>query len=647
MLGISASAAVEDDPVDDGSNDAGDSQMRLVRLMMWTALGLIMANRLLAAREQGLAWSVALVTMAPYPPLVALLAGPRRRRVRGGLLVALVLLYTVPFAVAGMHWDWLPWPLAVAALCSFRARVAWPLFGLVLVTTDVAGMWAGDDALLAITRTQKTANDGLIIFGLYALSVMVARLNAAQGDLARLELLQERLRLGGELGTVVGARLRALLEQLAQAVDAERKVVRDRLGEAIDTVRQVLADIRATAADYRVSPSLPAPIESPKVARLTLAALYICDASLQLTGSVMVYHRPWTLLLTVPLVCAAGALLLLMKPSRKQMVLLGLLLGVPAMPFGWLLWELSGISNMWPFLLGLVLTRMRPPRSLLITGAAVALYVTFFFYPPPLPNLEGMAAYLVSMAILTWVSYGLIRLSNLVVLLHQAQRDLAREALTRERTRISRDLHDLLSFSLSAVALRGELCERLLETDPARARAELAALPGLVERALAELDSVAHATVGLSLGQELTAAYAVLEAAGIQAAVTVQTGPLPPEVDTAIAAVLREAVTNVVRHSTARTCLITINPAGPTVRLRVVNDGAAEPPTAIPKSGPGGSGLTGLAERTGGRLKAGSQAGGRFELVAEFATDPRGTGGGGVPALRQVPGSPPSCGTTI
>ncbi|MEV0407117.1 histidine kinase [Actinoallomurus sp. NPDC050550] len=616
MLGISVAAAVENDPVVDGSGGTGDSQLRLVRLMMWTALGLIMAIRLLSALEEGLSWSVAFVTMAPYPPLVALLAGPHRRRVRGSLLAALVMLYAVPFAVVGTHWDWMPWPLAVAALCFFRGRVAWPLFALILVATNVAGLRAGDDALSASMRMLKTADDGLIIFGLYALVVMVARLDAARGDLARLELLRERLRVDGELRTVVGAHLRAVLAQLTQAVDAEPKIARDRLGAAVETVRQALTHIRATAADYRVSPTLPAPIESPRVARLTLAAVFVCDVSLQWVSAAMI--RPWTLLLLVPLMCAAGVVLLLMKPSRKQMILLGVLVGVPAMPFSYLVMELSGISNLWSFFLGLVLIRMRPPRSLVITGVAVALYIVLLFSLPQGPNLAGVAGFLVNLAVLTWVSYGLIRLSNLVVLLRQAERDLTREALIRERTRIARDLHDLLSFSLSAVVLRGELCERLMETDPTRARTELAALPDLVERALTELESVAHAVVGLRLDQELTAAHAVLEAAGIQAAATVETGTLPPEVEAAVAAVLREAVTNVVRHSAARTCLITVTPAGDTVRLRVVNDGAAEPTTATPSPGPGGSGLTGLAERTGGRLTAGARAGGRFELVAEF-----------------------------
>ncbi|MEV4365069.1 histidine kinase [Nonomuraea sp. NPDC049625] len=615
-------AAVKDDPVDDELDDTRDTRLRLVRAMMWSALGLIMAFRLMAALEEGLAWPVVLVTMAPYPPLVALLAGPHRLRVRNGLLAALMILYAVPFAVAGTHWEWLPWPLAVAVLCSFRGRVAWPLFGLLLVATGVAGLWAGDDVLTTIIRTLKTATNGLIVFGLYALTVMAARLDAARGDLARLELQRERRRLGGELGAVVGEHLRAVSERLAQAVDAEPDIARDRLHVAVGTARQALADIRATAAGYRVSPPLPPPIESPKVARLMLAALIACQATLHAVVSVVTYHRPWTLLLTVPLMAAAGAVQLLMKPSRKQMILLGLLLGVPVIPFGYLLWELVFLTCLWPFFLGLVLTRMRPPRSLVLTGVAVALYIALLFYPPPPSNLAGMAANLISLTILTWVSYGLIRLSNLVVLLHQAERDLTREALIQERTRVARDLHDLLSFSLSAVALKGELCERLLDIDPVRARAELATLPELVERARAELESVAHATVGLSLDQELAAAHTVLETAGIRTVATVETGPLPPEVDTAMAAALREAVTNVVRHSTARTCTITIVSVGHTVRLRVVNDGAAEAPPSAPRPGPGGSGLTGLAERTGGRLTAGSQRGGRFELVAEFATDP-------------------------
>ncbi|MBT2235812.1 sensor histidine kinase, partial [Nonomuraea sp. NEAU-A123] len=212
------------------------------------------------------------------------------------------------------------------------------------------------------------------------------------------------------------------------------------------------------------------------------------------------------------------------------------------------------------------------------------------------------------------------RLTGLITVLDRARHELAQAAVRRERTRVARDLHDVLGFSLSAVALKGELAERLLEADPDRARAELASLVALVEQALAELESIAGDRVELRLAAELDAACEVLTAAGIEAAAQVETGPLPAEVDTAVATALRETITNVLRHSQARTCEMTISGTDELVRLRVVNDGAmsvAQERSSTP--GRHGSGLGSLAQRTGGRLAAVRHPGGRFEVVAEFS----------------------------
>src|SRR4051812_25749028 len=109
----------------------GDSdrlQARLARRMMWVALGLVCSIRLEDAVSSHLPWPSVFLAMAPYPALIAILGGWHRRRV---LLLALVtILYAMPFAIVGMHWAWLPWPVAVAVLCVLPARVAWPLFGL-------------------------------------------------------------------------------------------------------------------------------------------------------------------------------------------------------------------------------------------------------------------------------------------------------------------------------------------------------------------------------------------------------------------------------------------------------------------------------------------------------------------------------------
>ncbi|MBT2226615.1 sensor histidine kinase, partial [Nonomuraea sp. NEAU-A123] len=219
------------------------------------------------------------------------------------------------------------------------------------------------------------------------------------------------------------------------------------------------------------------------------------------------------------------------------------------------------------------------------------------------------------------------RLTGLITVLDRARHELAQAAVRRERTRVARDLHDVLGFSLSAVALKGELAERLLEADPGRARAELASLVALVEQALVELESIAGDRVELRLAAELDAACEVLTAAGIEAAAQVETGPLPAEVDTAVATALRETITNVLRHSQARTCEMTISGTDELVRLRVVNDGALSVSFTEAEPGRHGSGLDSLAQRTGGRLAAVRHPGGRFEVVAEFSSDPAGLGG--------------------
>jgi signal transduction histidine kinase len=621
-----------DGPADVGGvqDDTGDLRLGLVRAMMWAAVGLIMLIRLLSAQQAELPWWSALAAMAPYPPILGLLAGPHRRRTRIILLLSLVLLYALPFMLVGVRWQWLPWPLAVAALCALPGRVGWPLFALILAVTDVAGLRSGQDALTALVWTYKTANDGLIVFGLYALAVMVAQLHATRGELARLQVLGERRRLGGELQIVVGTRLRVLGRQLAQAAsaepDADPQVVHDRLGAAVETARLALADIRQAAGAYRIPESEPsaisAPFESPRVARLTLAAIYVFNALIQVVTAQSDYHRPWTMFLLIPLLAVSGAVLL--RPSRRQVVLLTLLLVPTALPLGYVIWELGFLSSMWPFLMGVVLISARRPLSWIFVGVAVALDIALFFYPPPVPNLAGMAADLTSLAILTWVTYSLIRLSGLVAVLHQARRDLAREALVRERSRVARDLHDVLSFSLWSVALQGELCQQLLESDPGHAREQLARLPALAERALAELDAVAHSSPVLRTDAEVDAARIVLETAGILPAMTVHVGPLSAGLDAALAAALREAVTNVVRHSQARHCAITIASSDGLVRLRVVNDGVHRTPAPADGSQRRGTGLAGLAERTGGRVAAGPLPEGRFELVAEFAAAPVG-----------------------
>ncbi len=128
----------------------------------------------------------------------------------------------------------------------------------------------------------------------------------------------------------------------------------------------------------------------------------------------------------------------------------------------------------------------------------------------------------------------------------------------------------------------------------------------------------------LSLAGEFAAAREILASASIKVHVSIPAGPLPPAADEVLAPVLREAVTNVLRHAAATSCTIEATAVGGVLRLAVSNDGAADqagPPGSGDGPGAGdGSGLANLTARVhvaGGQLDS-RRAGGRFELIAEI-----------------------------
>ncbi|WP_344661110.1 sensor histidine kinase [Catenulispora subtropica] len=197
--------------------------------------------------------------------------------------------------------------------------------------------------------------------------------------------------------------------------------------------------------------------------------------------------------------------------------------------------------------------------------------------------------------------------------------DLRRRAQARERARVARDLHDLLSFDLAAIVVQGELCLRLLHAGSGRLPAELERLPELAGRVLSELRTFTDGPLDLHLNEELDVSAVVLDAAGIRATVIGPGTALDRETDRVLSAVLREAVVNVLRHSAAGWCRVTVTATDDRVTLRVLNDGAPPLPTDVPVTGSAtGSGLANLRTRTRGRLTAGHLPPDRFQLTAEL-----------------------------
>jgi two-component system, NarL family, sensor histidine kinase DesK len=190
-------------------------------------------------------------------------------------------------------------------------------------------------------------------------------------------------------------------------------------------------------------------------------------------------------------------------------------------------------------------------------------------------DIASMAIFCLASGI---VVFGLGQLTLLVWHEQDRRGEIAELAAIRERTRFARDLHDLLGYSLSAIALKAELSRRIMDTKPDLAREELADVVVFARQAVADVRLVATHYRAMSLAAEVVSTASLLAAAGIMADIEIDCGGLDDKVDTVLATVLREGVTNLLRHSAARTCRVTASQAGESVTLLIANDGT-------PKSG--------------------------------------------------------------
>jgi two-component system sensor histidine kinase DesK len=211
--------------------------------------------------------------------------------------------------------------------------------------------------------------------------------------------------------------------------------------------------------------------------------------------------------------------------------------------------------------------------------------------------------------------FGLSRATLAATWTSGAIAQLAQFAAIRERERFSRDLHDLLGYTLSAITLKAELVMRMVGGDQEPTLSELAEIVALARQATADVRLVASGYRNLSLAHEAASAATLLSAVGIEASVEIDCGALDDKIDTVLATVLREAVTNVLRHSSARNCAIAANYQDQDIVLTVVNDGVPADAAADPD----GYGLDNLAWRlqaVGGEVTASNSGGGRFSLLA-------------------------------
>jgi two-component system sensor histidine kinase DesK len=218
-----------------------------------------------------------------------------------------------------------------------------------------------------------------------------------------------------------------------------------------------------------------------------------------------------------------------------------------------------------------------------------------------------------------FLSVGIRRIFEVNTELHVAREDLARLAVAEERDRFARDLHDLLGHSLSVIALKSEVGQRLASTDPARAEAELREIEAVARDALREVREAVGGYRRPTLATEVAGARDALGGAGIDVDARIEATGLRPDVEAVLAWAVREGATNVLRHSRARHCTIEVGIDGHegAAVVSVVDDGLGASGPQQPGTGPSGAGLLGLAERAtavGGRLESGPRRDGGFAL---------------------------------
>ncbi|MFB7242608.1 two-component sensor histidine kinase [Streptomyces populi] len=223
----------------------------------------------------------------------------------------------------------------------------------------------------------------------------------------------------------------------------------------------------------------------------------------------------------------------------------------------------------------------------------------------------------------TMVTAAILSLSEAVRELRAAREELARRAVEKERLRFSRDLHDLLGHTLSVIVVKSEAARRLAPRDLDAALTQVTDIESVGRQALTEIREAVTGYREGSLATELDGARSALSAARVEPVVRRSGPPLVPQTEALLGWVLREAVTNVVRHSDATRCEITVDGNADRVRLTVSDNGTDASP-ADPGPGVGGTGLKGLTERlaaAGGSLRAGRTPRGGFEVRAELPVE--------------------------
>jgi len=250
-----------------------------------------------------------------------------------------------------------------------------------------------------------------------------------------------------------------------------------------------------------------------------------------------------------------------------------------------------------------------PAAALRVFWVLISL-LTFELWLLKVPSWYTVLMLLLIAAVsLSNIQHGAERRAN--AQLKMAHDELQHLARVAERERIARDLHDVLGHTLSVIVLKSELAGRLFERDPARAQTEIAQVEQIARDALGEVRHAIGGYRAASLAEEFARAKDTLETAGVRTDYEVAPGAKPGAAQEALLAlVVREAVTNVVRHASAAHCHLSLAEATNGWRLCVADDGRG----GVFQEGNGLRGMRERVEAVGGKLTRESKRGTKLEI---------------------------------
>jgi len=278
--------------------------------------------------------------------------------------------------------------------------------------------------------------------------------------------------------------------------------------------------------------------------------------------------------------------------------------GATVIGMGFALWTVNPVAIGYVVISISMLAFATTPRPWLIATTVSSLLTLLWVHWFDIPAVQAWIMPFVGL-VTGYGNYLYARTIRRDVQLRLTQEEVTRLATLAERERIGRDLHDLLGHTLSLITLKSELARRLAIADPPRAQREMEEVERVARHTLAEVRNAVTGMRAGDLGCELVSARLMLEASGIALAVEKPAElQLPAQAEAALSLVLREAITNIHRHSRATEAQVIITQEGKTFSMRITDNGCG----GLAAHGNGVSGMRERVRQIGGRLAIDSPA---------------------------------------